>query len=174
MAAREDATTSGRDAGGEMLRLDRQICFPLYAATNLMQRLYRPLLAPLGLTYSQYLVMMLLWERKSAHVGELRDCLHLDAGTITPLLKRMERVGLVTRRRERDDERRVQIALTPRGAALRRRAERIPATLAAQINADPDELASLRGLTTSLVDRLRRIALIDPPERFSSPETRRA
>jgi DNA-binding MarR family transcriptional regulator len=86
----------------------------------------------------------------------------------------MERAGLVTRRRERDDERRVQIALTPRGAALRRRAERIPATLAAQIGAEPDELASLRGLTTSLVDRLRRIVLTDLPERISSPEPRRA
>jgi DNA-binding MarR family transcriptional regulator len=174
MAAPEIAAAKERVAGGDRLRLDRQICFPLYAATNLLQRLYRPLLAPLGLTYSQYLVMMLLWERKAAHVGELRDCLHLDAGTITPLLKRMERAGLVTRRRERDDERRVQVALTPRGAALRRRAERIPATLAAQIGAEPDELASLRALTTSLVDRLRRIALIDVPERFSSPEPRRA
>ncbi|PWW31736.1 MarR family winged helix-turn-helix transcriptional regulator [Chromohalobacter israelensis] len=104
-----------RHAGdaGDWLRLDRQICFPLYAATNLMQRLYRPLLTPLGLTYSQYLVLLVLWERESATVGELRDCLHLDAGTITPLLKRMERGGLVTRSRDRQDERRVIIALTP-------------------------------------------------------------
>ena len=174
MAAPEVATASEKAFDDDRLRLDRQICFPLYAATNLIQRLYRPLLAPLGLTYSQYLVMLLLWERKSAHVGELRDCLHLDAGTITPLLKRMERAGLLTRRRERDDERRVEIALTRRGAALRRRAERIPATLAAQIGAEPDELASLRALTTSLVDRLRRIALIDSRERFSPPEPRRA
>jgi len=76
--------TKHEDEAGQWLRLDRQVCFPLYAATNLMQRLYRPLLAPLGLTYSQYLVLLLLWEHGRASVGELRDCLYLDAGTITP------------------------------------------------------------------------------------------
>ncbi|WP_280548578.1 MULTISPECIES: MarR family transcriptional regulator [unclassified Halomonas] len=144
-----------QDDASEWLRLDRQVCFPLYAATNLMQRLYRPLLAPLGLTYSQYLVLLVLWERGSASVGELRDCLYLDAGTITPLLKRMERDGLVTRRRDREDERRVLIALTPHATALREQAQRIPETLAARIGFDAAEGAQLHDVTTSLVERLR-------------------
>src|SRR6516164_10896067 len=99
----------GVDAEFDPLRLDHQLCFPLYAATNLLQRLYRPLLAPLGLTYSQYLVMMALWERSPATVSELRARLHLDNGTVTPLLKRMEQGGFITRRRDPDDERRVII-----------------------------------------------------------------
>ncbi len=150
------------DSGaGDWLRLDRQVCFPLYAATNLLQRLYRPLLSPLGLTYSQYLVLLLLWERGTATVGELRDCLYLDAGTITPLLKRMERGGLITRRRDNQDERRVLIALTPHAAALRKKAAHVPMTLAARVGIDSEEGRQLHGITTSLVGRLRRVALAE-------------
>ncbi len=150
-------TTAPQHDADHWLRLDRQVCFPLYAATNLMQRLYRPLLAPLGLTYSQYLVLLLLWERGSATVGELRDCLYLDAGTITPLLKRMERGGLVTRSRDSEDERRVIIALTPHATALREQARRIPETLAACIGIDTAAGAALHGVTTSLVERLQAL-----------------
>ncbi|WP_454646940.1 MarR family winged helix-turn-helix transcriptional regulator [Bradyrhizobium liaoningense] len=155
--------TGGGHGGGadDWLRLDRQVCFPLYAATNLMQRLYRPLLAPLGLTYSQYLVLLLLWERGSATVGELRDCLYLDPGTITPLLKRMERASLVTRSRDNEDERRVIVALTPHAIALREEAKRIPETLAARIGIDAAKGAELRDATTSLVERLRSLVLPD-------------
>ena len=141
----------------DRLRLDRQICFPLYAATNLIQRLYRPLLSPLGLTYSQYLVLLVLWERGSASVGELRDCLYLDAGTITPLLKRMERAGLVTRRRDSEDERRVIIALTQHATALQEQAQRIPEMLATRIGFDAAKAAELHDVTTSLVERLRAL-----------------
>jgi len=145
-----------RQAGDaeDRLRLDRQICFPLYAATNLIQRLYRPLLSPLGLTYSQYLVLLVLWERGHATVGELRDCLHLDAGTITPLLKRMERDGLATRSRDRQDERRVIVALTPRATALHEEARQIPDALAARIGLEDARGAELHDLATSLVGRL--------------------
>jgi DNA-binding MarR family transcriptional regulator len=155
--------TRGGHGGGadDWLRLDRQVCFPLYAATNLMQRLYRPLLAPLGLTYSQYLVLLLLWERGSATVGELRDCLYLDAGTITPLLKRMERASLVTRSRDNEDERRVIVALTAHAIALREEAKRIPETLAARIGIDAAKGEELRDATTSLVERLRSLVLPD-------------
>lgn len=149
------------------LRLDRQVCFPLYAATNLMQRVYRPLLEPLGLTYSQYLVMLLLWERGSATVGELRDCLYLDAGTITPLLKRMERGGLVTRSRDSEDERRVIIALTPHATALREQARRIPETLAARISFDATKGAALHDVTTSLVERLQALLKQRHPQQSS-------
>jgi len=153
---------------GDWLRLDRQVCFPLYAATNLMQRLYRPLLAPLGLTYTQYLVLLLLWERGTATVGELRDCLYLDAGTVTPLLKRMERSGLVNRRRDDRDERRVLISLTPHAAALRGQAEQIPMRLAAQFGGEAEEILRLHGATTALVDRLSGMVLPEAAARHTS------
>lgn len=144
----------GTPADGNRLRLDHQLCFPLYAATNLVQRHYRPLLAQIGLTYSQYLVMLVLWERGTVHVGALRDCLHLDTGTVTPLLKRMEAAGLLTRTRDAGDERRVLVALTGHGDALRVPAAAIPARLAAQVGLPLDDLAQLHTLTTRLVDTL--------------------
>ena len=93
--------------GPDMLCLDAQLCFPLYAATNLLGRAYRPLLEPLGLTYSQYLVMLALWQAAPVHVGDLARRLHLESGTITPLLQRMEKLGFLTRTRDTDDERQV-------------------------------------------------------------------
>ncbi len=87
--------------GDDPLDLDRQVCFPLYAASNLLNRLYRPILAELGLTYPQYLVMLVLWKRTPQTVGSLSEMLHLDSGTLTPLLKRMELAGLVHGARER-------------------------------------------------------------------------
>jgi len=138
----------------DLLRLDQQLCFPIYAATNLIQRLYRPLLEPLGLTYSQYLAMLVLWEQEPVTVGQLQSCLHLDVGTLSPLLKRMERQGLVTRTRDANDERRVMIGLTASGKALREAAQQVPLALAERVGADPAELDQLRGLTRSLVGRL--------------------
>ena len=140
------------------LRLDRQVCFPLYAAANLIQRLYRPLLAPLGLTYSRYLVMLALWRREPASVGALCACLHLDVGTLSPLLKRMEQAGLVTRMRDRDDDRKVIVALTPHGRALRQEALAVPKTLAKQIGLKSEEAESLRLQTQALVAKLASIA----------------
>src|ERR1700761_624923 len=107
------------DQEDDPLRLDRQVCFPLYAASNLINRLYRPVLGKLGLTYPQYLVMLVLWEQEPQTVGGLGGRLYLDSGTLTPLLKRMEAAGLVVRQRDTQDERRVQIALTDKGRALR-------------------------------------------------------
>jgi DNA-binding MarR family transcriptional regulator len=145
---------AGVDAEFDPLLLDHQLCFPLYAATNLLQRLYRPLLAPLGLTYSQYLVMLALWERSPVTVSELRTRLHLDNGTVTPLLKRMEQGGFLTRRRDDGDERRVLIDLTPHGRALRERAKGVPGALASCIALDYGEAVSLHGLTTALVRKI--------------------
>uniref|UniRef100_UPI00372D73A6 MarR family winged helix-turn-helix transcriptional regulator n=1 Tax=Xanthobacter aminoxidans TaxID=186280 RepID=UPI00372D73A6 len=136
------------------LRLDNQVCFPLYAATNLLQRLYRPLLAPLGLTYSQYLVMLILWERAPLTVGEIGSCLHLDNGTLTPLLKRMERGGFITRSRDPRDERRVLVAPTPQGRELRAQALKIPEDLARDIALAPGETETLRSSVVSLVHLL--------------------
>lgn len=144
-----------------MLRLDQQICFPLYAATNLLQRLYRPLLEPLGLTYTQYLVMLLLWEEEPVSVGRLRECLHLDIGTLSPLLKRMEKAGLIERRRDPEDERRVMASLTEHGRALREKAEMVPEALAEKIGLtdDPEGGVRFRDEAQALVRRLS--AMID-------------
>jgi len=149
---------AARSGARDPLRLDRQVCFPLYAAANLIQRLYRPLLAPLGLTYSRYLVMLALWERAPLSVGELCACLHLDVGTLSPLLKRMEQAGLVSRARDPHDDRKVIIALTPHGRALRQDALAVPRTLAKQIGMRAQEAERLRLETQALVAKLAPIA----------------
>ncbi|NML93225.1 MarR family winged helix-turn-helix transcriptional regulator [Novosphingobium olei] len=119
-------TESTANPADEVLRLDRQLCFPLYAASNILTRAYRPLLDELGLTYPQYLVLLVLWERAPRAVGEIGQQLFLDTGTLTPLLKRMEAAGLVNRQRDAEDERRVIVSLTPKGDALRVQARSVP------------------------------------------------
>jgi DNA-binding MarR family transcriptional regulator len=140
-------TTLPRD--DDPLRLDLQVCFPLYAATNLITRLYRPVLAKLGLTYPQYLVMLVLWEEEPQTVGGLGARLYLDSGTLTPLLKRLEAAGLVVRRRDTRDERRVQVALTDKGRKLRAQATHVPQTMAGGYEAEG--LEELREAVRSLV-----------------------
>lgn len=144
------------DEGDDLLRLDHQICFPLYAATNLIQRLYRPLLDPLGLTYSQYLVMLVLWEREPVTVGELKLCLHLDVGTLSPMLKRMERAGLITRTRDPQDERRVLIAPTRHGRNLKAAARSVPKALAEKARFDMEQIDDLRDLAQGIVGQLSK------------------
>jgi DNA-binding MarR family transcriptional regulator len=116
------------------LQLNHFFCFQLYAASRALTALYRPLLEPLGLTYPQYLVMVVLWENESLNVKRLGEKLFLDSGTLTPLLKKLEGQGLVSRRRCPADERQVLIGLTPPGRALRQSAESIPATLLCQLD----------------------------------------
>jgi DNA-binding MarR family transcriptional regulator len=125
--------TARRAAKIETLRLEHQLCFALYAATNRITRLYQPLLAEIGLTYSQYLVLLVLWEQTPRSVGEIGSALDLDSGTLTPLLKRLEAAGLVTRMRDTVDERRVIIALTEAGQQLRERAAEVPGQMACRI-----------------------------------------
>jgi DNA-binding MarR family transcriptional regulator len=144
----------GATAGPEALRLDLQLCFALYSASNQITRLYRPLLAPLGLTYPQYLAMMVLWERAPRTVSELGQALRLDSGTLTPLLKRLEASGLVDRARDPHDERRVQVGLTPAGEALKARAAHVPAALVCQLGADLEEFVGLREKLQSLSRRM--------------------
>ncbi|AKH42725.1 MULTISPECIES: MarR family winged helix-turn-helix transcriptional regulator [Alphaproteobacteria] len=124
-----DGVAAAQDPRDPLL-LDRQVCFPLYAATNLLSRLYGPVLRELGLTYPQYLVMLVLWEKEPQTVGSLGARLYLDSGTLTPLLKRMEAAGLVRRTRDPEDERRVVIELTESGKILRNQAVYVPETLA--------------------------------------------
>lgn len=142
------------DKDRDPLSLDRQVCFPLYAASNLLNRLYRPVLARLDLTYPQYLVLLVLWEDHPQTVGSLGERLYLDSGTLTPLLKRMESAGLVSRRRDPDDERRVIVDLTDRGAALRDAARDIPKTLAASLDLGPEQVDDLRRQVGALVRTL--------------------
>ena len=145
-----------RQKPDDPLRLDRQICFPLYAASNLINRLYRPVLSELGLTYPQYLVMLALWETSPRTVGALGEALYLDSGTLTPLLKRMEQAGLVERRRDPEDERRVQVSLTEHGRALRKQAEKVPETLTQGFEGDPAEVDRLRESVQGLVEALAK------------------
>ncbi|QUS36312.1 MarR family winged helix-turn-helix transcriptional regulator [Falsirhodobacter algicola] len=133
------------------LALDRQVCFPLYAASNLIGRLYRPVLGPLGLTYPQYLVMLVLWEAAPQSIGSIGARLHLDSGTLTPLIKRLVQNGLVTRDRDPSDERRVLISLTEAGRALREKAAIVPNALAADLQMSGEELAQLRDAVHNLV-----------------------
>jgi len=136
----------------EALRLDRQLCFALYGAANRVTRLYRPLLDALGLTYSQYLAMLVLWEQSPRTVGALGDALDLDSSTLTPLLKRLEAGGLIARARDPKDERRVIVALTDKGLALRDQAAMIPEKILCQLDLPLEELGALR-------DRLKTLAV---------------
>ena len=140
----------------QALRLDAQLCFPLYAASNLLTRLYRPLLDELGLTYPQYLVMLVLWERAPAGVGELSARLHLDSGTLTPLLKRLEAAGLVRRQRSAEDERRVEVSLTPKGQALKKRALDVPGAMGCRIGLGEEQFVSLRTELRGLMQLLEK------------------
>ncbi|MCR5589933.1 MAG: MarR family transcriptional regulator [Lachnospiraceae bacterium] len=110
----------------EQLMLKNQLCFPLYACGRKIVGSYTPYLKPLGLTYTQYIVMMVLWENERANVGQLGEILHLDAGTLTPLLKRLEKAGYVTRERSKEDERITIISITPAGDALKEECKDIP------------------------------------------------
>ncbi|MBC7978634.1 MAG: MarR family transcriptional regulator [Myxococcales bacterium] len=142
------------------LHLDDQLCFALYHASRALTRAYAPLLEPLGLTYPQYLALLVLWERDGVAVKALGERLALDSGTLTPLLKRLEQQGLVERKRAEDDERVVRIYLTPAGRALRARAKKIPTELACSAGYDVTsersvrEIERLRDELTALARRL--------------------
>ncbi|GAA5180801.1 MarR family transcriptional regulator [Rugosimonospora acidiphila] len=129
---------------GNDLRLGGQLCFALYAASRAMTNLYRPVLEPLGLTYPQYLVLLVLWEHGDTTVKDLGAELMLDSGTLSPLLKRMESAGLVRRVRRPEDERSVLVRLTDQGAALRRPATAVPDAIAAAVGLAEDEFGDLR------------------------------
>ena len=129
------------------LELDRQLCFPLYAASRALVRSYAPHLEPLGLTYPQYLTMLALWQSDGqATVSELGRLLRLDSGTLTPVLKRLEAAGFVTRRRDAADERRVVIEVTADGEQLQDRAAAVPAAVAARLGLDLEDGAALHAL----------------------------
>lgn len=136
------------------LELRQQVCFALYAASRAATAFYRPTLERLGLTYPQYLVMLVLWERRECSVKELGAALRLDSGTLSPLLKRLEAAGFVSRRRDANDERSVLVGLTSRGERLRTEATGVPASIAGATGLSRSELAGLRDTLVALADRL--------------------
>ncbi len=135
------------------LRLESQVCFALYAASRATTAAYRPALAALDLTYPQYLVLLALWEHDGLTVGDLGRRLQLDSGTLSPLLRRLERNGVVRRHRDPDDERRVTVELTPHGRDLRDDAPLVQRSLLDCIDLDTDELRTLRSLLHRITDR---------------------
>ncbi len=139
---------------GQALLLDNQLCFALYSASLAMTKLYKPLLESLGLTYPQYLVLLVLWERDGLMVSQLGQRLSLDSGTLTPLLKRMESAGLITRLRAVEDERRVYITLTAAGRRLKTRAAKIPGCVQSVSQCSVAELVSLTRQVQALRERL--------------------
>lgn len=137
-------------------RLDDQLCFALHATTRAVVQAYRPFLEPLGITYTQYLTLLVLWERDGLLVGEIGERLEMDSGTLTPLLKRLESEGLLERRRQDDDQRQVRIHLSRKGRALGRRASMIPQEMVCRYaGGDPRSIANLVHLRDSL-NELRR------------------
>jgi DNA-binding MarR family transcriptional regulator len=148
-------TRSSSAPSSGWLALDRQLCFALYSATHAMTRAYQPLLAPLGLTYPQYLVMLVLWEQDGLTVTQLGERLALDSGTLTPLLKRLEAAGHLQRLRDAADERRVRLQLSASGRALRGQAASIPPAVAAATGCGLDEIVSLTRRLTELTGQLR-------------------
>ena len=138
----------------QALMLDNQLCFLVYRLHRGITDIYRPVLSELGLTYPQYLVMLVLWESAPLSVSEIGDRLSLDSGTLSPLLKRLESAGLFDRQRSRVDERSVEISLTVDGRELRGRAERVPKVVGECLATSPDEYLEVRSLLSGLVARV--------------------
>ncbi|MDP4004521.1 MarR family winged helix-turn-helix transcriptional regulator [Methylobacterium sp. NEAU K] len=136
------------------LLLDNQLCYALYAAAHRMTKSYRPFLERLGLTYPQYLVLLVLWEQDGVTVSEIGRRLRLDSGTLTPVLKRLESAGFLVRTRRQSDEREVEIALTPQGAALRAEAVSVRESVMCQLELSEPEIRALRKDLSVLVERL--------------------
>lgn len=140
----------------EALRLDHQLCFPLYAAARQVTALYTPHLKELGLTYTQYIVFLVLWERDGITVGDLGQRLYLDNGTLTPLLKKLEQMGYITRSRSTEDERVVKISLTDEGIALKERVREIPLKVGSCIKLSESDAADLYTILYKLLGEADR------------------
>ena len=146
-----------KQAADLMLRLDNQICFAIYSTAHAFNRVYKPLLDRLGLTYPQYLVMLVLWERDGVPVKDIGERLFLDSGTLTPLLKRLEAAQLIKRTRNTADERQVLIALTPQGQALKEKARTVPQSILAASACSIAELSAMKNDLVALRERLNEV-----------------
>jgi MarR family transcriptional regulator, organic hydroperoxide resistance regulator len=147
-----------KQAGDLPLLLGNQLCFAVYSTAHAFNRFYKPLLDRLGLTYPQYLVMLVLWEQDGVSVKEIGERLFLDSGTLTPLLKRMETAGLLKRTRSREDERQVIVALTPQGEGLKEKARSLPLSILAASQCSVAELVALKNEVEALRDKLNAAA----------------
>ena len=135
----------------DCIRLENQLCFPLYAASKEVVRRYKPILDELDLTYTQYITMMVLWKKKQTNVKELGKCLFLDSGTLTPLLKKLEQKGYIIRHRSTHDERNLMVQITERGEDLQERAVQVPKKMEKCVNLEPDEAKELYRLLYKLL-----------------------
>ena len=143
-----------KQAGDLPLLLGNQLCFAVYSTAHAFNRFYKPLLDKLGLTYPQYLVMLVLWEEDGLPVKDIGERLFLDSGTLTPLLKRLEAAGLLKRTRSKEDERQVIVALTPQGEGLKEKARSLPLSILAASQCSVAELVSLKNEVEALRDKL--------------------
>ncbi len=138
----------------DMLKLENQICFPLYACAKEVVKRYKPFLDEIDLTYTQYIALMVLWEKKTVNVKTLGEYLYLDSGTLTPLLKKMEKKGLIKRERSLEDERNLIVTVTEQGEALREKAAEVPAKMGQCINLDPEDAKNLYRILYQLLGQL--------------------
>ena len=159
------SSTTGHsvDSTPGALHLENQLCFGLVTAARTVVAFYRPYLEPLGLTHPQYLVMLALWERGPLSIRTISDLLMLEPATVSPLVKRLEAGGLVTRSRAEDDERQLRVGLTPGGVAMRVQAEQIPVAIARALAMRPEELEALRNQLHRLVAAMASAAAGDQP-----------
>jgi DNA-binding MarR family transcriptional regulator len=143
-----------QEAEEDNLRLDDQLCFPVYLAARLVVNAYRPLLDDLEITYPQYLALMVLWEKDGLSVGALGDRLRLDTGTLTPLLKRMEKQGLIVRKRRGEDDRVVENWLTDGGRALKKKAQHVPVQMMCNAGLELSDVRAIKEVVEGLVQKL--------------------
>lgn len=141
----------------DVLKLENQLCFPLYACAKEIVRRYKPLLDPLGLTYTQYITMMVMWEKREISSKEMGKLLYLDSGTLTPVLKKLEEKGLVTKQRDGEDARNLIVTVTDKGMALREEAVQVPMALGACLGGARADAAQLYKLLHSLLDQLQEV-----------------
>lgn len=141
----------------QALHLDQQLCFAMYSTSLLMTKIYKPMLDQLGLTYPQYLVMLILWEKDGLALKDIGEQLHIDSGALTPVIKRLEAQGLLTRRRQPDNERTLEICLTTAGWALRPAASEVNRSLGMKCGMAEPEIVALRQQLIALRDRLQRV-----------------
>jgi DNA-binding MarR family transcriptional regulator len=156
---KDETMTPEKNTQESHLKLDNFLCFAIYSAANAVTRAYQPRLAALGLTYPQYLAMVVLWEKENQTVSAIGARLSLDSGTLTPLLKRLEAAGLITRQRDTVDERQVMIGLTDTGRAMKERAEAVPIAIGQAFGCTMDEAIGVRSELITMRDNL--VASID-------------
>ena len=138
----------------DCLKLENQLCFPLYACSKEIVRRYKPFLDELDLTYTQYIAMMVMWEKKKTNVKELGECLYLDSGTLTPMLKKLEQKGYLTRRRSTEDERNLMVEITEDGEKLREQAVTIPERMGQCVNLSPKDAKELYRLLYQILGNI--------------------